>query len=407
LGRPLIRTPYDSHREIAMRKRWPLAIVLVIVILVAVAWIFPTTIYWLVGSLRGEATFDGKPTDYWVHALNQEGFLGHKPPAGDAGKTLKEGGAAAVPVLSEIARGPDDNLRQQALNALSLMGPDAKGAKPVLQETIKNEKDRSRFLFASKALCNSDPAAAAEALCAVLREEKGENLIRQACAFTALMDLAPQGQEAVPLLKEIADDPKKESVLRVQAINVLFRMKQPVEPLVHALCEIVCTDKTPVGVQALEVLQEMGPQAKPAVATLVKLLNDPKVKLTGPRWGPPHRAAVIRTLGDIGPEATSAMPVLISCLQSNNYFIRTEVATALARMGPVGKQAITARNAVWGASLTLLAARSPNNIAIPGLVQIEKRTWIPLTEGHSAMEIHEAVEEMDPGAARRAGLPGR
>src|SRR5206468_12348868 len=127
-----------------MRKRWPFAILIVIAGLVALAWLFPTVMYVPVGFVKGEATFDGKPTDYWVHALNQEGFLGQKPPPGDAGKTLRLGGSAAVPVLCEIAQGPDNNLRLGALNALALMGADAKEAKPMSQATVQTEMDRSR-----------------------------------------------------------------------------------------------------------------------------------------------------------------------------------------------------------------------------------------------------------------------
>src|SRR5437773_7014777 len=110
-----------------MRKRWPFGILVVIAALVVLAWLFPTIIYLPIGLVKGEATFDGKPTDYWVHALKKEGFLGGSPPSGDAGKTLRLGGADAVPVLCEIAQGPDDELRSQALMALNLMGAEAKG----------------------------------------------------------------------------------------------------------------------------------------------------------------------------------------------------------------------------------------------------------------------------------------
>src|SRR6266851_3829865 len=155
-----------------MRRRWLLAIIVVVLGLLALAWLFATTVYVPVGFVKGEATFDGKPTDYWVDALKQEGFLGHKPPPGDAGKTLRQGGSAAVPVLCEIAQSPDDNMRMEALNALSLMGPEAKGAKSMLQATLKTETNRTRFSLASDALAHVDPAAAAESMCAILRDKE-------------------------------------------------------------------------------------------------------------------------------------------------------------------------------------------------------------------------------------------
>jgi HEAT repeat protein len=388
--------------EEAMRKRWIVGILIVIAALLALAWIFPTTIYVPVGFVKGEATFDGKPTDYWADALKQEGFLGHKPPPGDAGKTLRQGGAAAVPVLCEIAQSPDDNLRSEAFTALALMGPEAKGAKPVLEAALKTETNRNRFMLASEALAKIDPSAAAQAMSDVLREK--EDTLRKACAFATLLEMAPQGQEALPALQEIFNDHKQDPVLRVQAIDVLWHMKQPAEPLVPELIAMVKAPNSPVAVQAMEILQLIGPSAKPALPTLLQLMDNPKLPLRGQRWGPPHRLAVIQTLGHIGPDAQAAVPALFASLQSNDFLIRAEVAMALARIGAAGKQAVKVRDAVWGTSITLLAASCPSNIAIPELIRMERTTWIP-QDLQSFVRIRIAVEKIDPGAARRAGLP--
>lgn len=383
-----------------MWKRWVFGIAVVIVGLVVLVWMFPTVLYTGVGIAKGEATYAGKPTDYWAHALKQEGFLGQSPPPGDAGKTLREGGAAAVPVLCEIARGKDDKLRTDALGALCLMGSEAKDAVPLLSDIIKNEKNSGLFLLAGQAWCNVDPSAAAEALSAVLREDS-DDLSRKACAFTTLLKVAPQGQEAAPTLDAIVHDSKANPVLRVQASQVLWHMKQPGEPLVPVLCEMISMEKSPVGVQGLGVLGELGSSGKSAVPELLKILDRPKLPVSGSTWGPPHRAAVIRTLGNIGPDASGAIPALLASLQSTNYFIRVEVAQALARMGPEAKKALAVRDAVWGASITLGAARSPINLAVPSLIEIEKRTWIP-RDGKTTKEIRLAIRVIDPGAANRA-----
>src|SRR6266851_2558267 len=173
-----------------MRKRWLIGIPIIIVILLVLAWMFPTSVFVSIGMVKGEATFDGKPTDYWEYALKKEGFLGQAPPPGDAGKTLRQGGAAAVPVLCEIAQGHDDLLRSEALSALSLMGAEAKGAVPMLKNTLKTETSPSRFLAAAEALANADPTAAGEALGEVVGEKSGGDYIRQACAFTILLKMA-------------------------------------------------------------------------------------------------------------------------------------------------------------------------------------------------------------------------
>jgi len=109
-------------------KRWLVGIVIVLICSLAVSWLFPASLYVSLGTLRREAFFDGKPTSYWVRALKQERFLGHPPPGGDVGKTLREGGAAAVPVLRAMTADPDESVRSEALRVLTFLGPDAKPA---------------------------------------------------------------------------------------------------------------------------------------------------------------------------------------------------------------------------------------------------------------------------------------
>src|SRR5262249_50657432 len=152
--------------------------------------------------------------------------------------------------------------------------------------------------------------------------------------------------------------------------------KQPAEPLVEVLCEILKVHGHSSGVQALDVLGEIGPAAAPALPVLRKLLDEPGMEPAGNYWGPPHRAAVIRATGKIGPAAAVGIPGLLSLLNEDNYYIRSEVDLAMANMGPAGKQALANRDAAWAATMTLLAA-PPATIAAPLLVQIHRRLWIP------------------------------
>src|SRR5438105_237259 len=64
----------------------------------------------VIGWLRHEATYQGKPTSYWTRAM-QAGTE-------DVGKSLREGGSEAVPVLCEMLRDPDENVRRQVLLTL-------------------------------------------------------------------------------------------------------------------------------------------------------------------------------------------------------------------------------------------------------------------------------------------------
>src|SRR5437588_7534583 len=115
-----------------MRNRWLIGIFIVTAGVVAWVLVFPDMASESLARLRHEAFFDGKPTNYWIRALKHEGVLGQARPAGDIGRTLRDGGSAAVPVLCEIAENPDENLRSEALLGLSLIGPEAQAAAPVL-----------------------------------------------------------------------------------------------------------------------------------------------------------------------------------------------------------------------------------------------------------------------------------
>src|SRR5437870_6029779 len=257
-----------------MRKRkvWLIGTLLIITAL-AVAWRFPATIYVPLGMLKQEAFYDGKPTSYWVRALKRQPFLGQAVAAGDIGKTLREGGAAAVPVLCEIVKNTDPDVRMDGLFGLAAMGPDARAAQSALAEAVTNEKQSGPFLLASTTLGKLNPAAATDVLDTVLRDKAESNGGRRAWALGVLLNLAPECKAAIPALNEIALDPATDMRLRVAAIRVLTRLHQPVDSLVPVLCEAITVPKAPAGVQALEALGEMGPAGAPAVPTLVKLLS--------------------------------------------------------------------------------------------------------------------------------------
>ena len=97
------------------------------------------------------------------------------------------------------------------------------------------------------------------------------------------------------------------------------------------------------------------------------------------------------------------MPALIATLNKDNYFLRNEVAVALAYMGPSAKETLAARDAAWWTSITLLAACPPANIASFPLIQRMKRTWIP-SEAQTREALREAILRIDPDAEARIGV---
>jgi hypothetical protein len=142
--------------------------------------------------------------------------------------------------------------------------------------------------------------------------------------------------------------------------------------------------------------------------------NLPLVNASMTRLGPANRSMIYGTLGMIGPDASPAIPRLLGTIESpaffdrrrqlDNYHLRVHIGMALAHMGAAGEQALTVRDAVWGASITLLGAQAPGMVLVPSLAEIQKRTWLP-HKGHSTTEIMKGIWLVDPLAANRVGLP--
>ena len=392
-----------------MHKRRLIALLALLVASGTVA-LFPSMIYLAVGIFRHEAFFAGKPANYWSRALRHESFLGREPPPGDAGKILREGGAAAVPVLCEIAQDPDDKLRFEALLALSLMGTEARSARSTLEATVREEKESAKFLLAAETLSRIDPEAGTEALSAILGDKQDGT--RRSWALATLLQFAAEARGALPILEHMVDDKDESPQLRVQAILILWHLRQPTAPLISALCAAASDAKAPAGVQAVEALGEMGSEAAAAVPDLLKLLQKPGLATAGSRWGPAHQAAIVRTLSKIGPAAAPAVPALLAILKSDKRSIHRETVLALAGIGPSAKAAIpvllkmlgTKETVCW-TSLTLFAGRCPGNVVIVPIVEVApQRSWFR-REDPLRNAIRTALARIDGKAPEQASMP--
>jgi HEAT repeat protein len=230
---------------------------------------------------------------------------------------------------------PDRNVRRQAMLALFYIGAEAKPAAPILAEMMISEENSVMLMAASAALAKADPELECETLAVVLRNPTNRDC--RACALAVLLDSAAQCQAILPAVQELFQEP--DIGLRIDAIRVLERMRQPPEPLAAALCAILNTDQVEnVGVQAIEALGELGAAAKPGVPLLVKILKDPSTRTSGRNFGPPHLPGVIIALGRIGPDASPSIPALESLLvKAKNEELRRHILEALSRIGAPAK----------------------------------------------------------------------
>ncbi len=198
------------------RKRW---LVLGIVLLAVLAGgIFADPTCTALGLLRREPFYRGRPTTYWARALHD--------PAGqaEAARALKDGGAAAAPVLTDLLQGRggwgSTEVRCRAAELLAEAAPDAPGAVTTLEAAV------------------SDPDPHVRAV-----------------AIAAVGELAPKSEAAVPALVRALDGPD-----RLAASKALARFGPAARPAVPALVEVLKSDgDATVRWNAARTLGKIGP----------------------------------------------------------------------------------------------------------------------------------------------------
>ncbi len=150
--------------------------------------------------------------------------------------------------------------------------------------------------------------------------------------------LAPFTKEAIPLVIPFVKS--KDARLRFQAVATLGAFRAEGQAGVPALIQAL-DDLTPgpaagitVSSHALFCLQQIGPQAKDAVAPVQALLQ---------KKGYPHREAVFKTLAKIAPKDKSLVPLFIKHLEGNGDLkLRAAAANALGVLGPDAADAVPA-----------------------------------------------------------------
>jgi len=248
---------------------------------------------------------------------------------GQMGSAARE----AVAALGELLNDADPRVRAGAATALGKIGLDARTTIPELTKRLKDPVVPVRYL-----------------------------------AAVALGQMGSAAQEAVPPLT-IVQATDTDSGVRVEAASALEAIDPPFPVVLHAL-----TAPDPGRrLWAVSVLLALGPKAWVAVPNLVVVLErDEAAKV---------RAAAAVALGKIGPEASSAGPVLIEALKDRESRVRMAAALALGLLGPAVKgsgaalaHALSdAEEEVAGESATALGNLGPEaEAAVPQLALLLK-----------------------------------
>jgi HEAT repeat protein len=299
----------------------------------------------------------------------------------NAARTLGSSGLdarSALPALLLVAKDDteDVEIRTAAIESVSAIGPWDENVVPSLAWLLKDRETRIRIATTrSLARLETSAAPATDALIEALRDEEVRT--------DAIRALAGIGAQAVSSLMKATRD--KNDGVRKAAYEALVKIGAPsVDPIIDSLkagkvdYDYAMNALAKIGAPAVEslvkhlggkndsmrrlsaeTLRRIGPPAKSAVPALAKTANDPlptvrasalaALAAIGPAgetetkailWGLRDRDARVRSAASgaarkIGPDADAgAVSVLAEALKDRRWFVCTEAADALGRIGP-------------------------------------------------------------------------
>jgi hypothetical protein len=190
-----------------MNRRRKLGLILGLVVCTGALLVAPAVRWTLVGWLRGEHFFEGRPTCYWEHVIQAEEYAGPPTPPNwwtrirdrflpvskpqglwDILHGLRDGGPDGANVLVELLASDDLDVRFWAAHTLLGIEQETEPILPVFIERLRDEDD----------------------------------FIRTNAAF-ALRRMGPAAKEAIPFLVEALEDPwepvRVEAALALEAID--------------------------------------------------------------------------------------------------------------------------------------------------------------------------------------------
>jgi HEAT repeat protein len=289
-----------------------------------------------------------------------------------AAKALTQGpeAAAAVPVFLEALKRHSASDIVSCGQALAQFGPNAKSTVPILQAVLAAPEDDIR-LWAALALGRIGPAArdAVPALRRALADGSPEVRLAVADAWTRI---EKRPREALPVLLEALKRGDEtagsrldhEVNFRIQPGDALCRYGPAVTP---ALIRMIPDDEfesSDLRKRLAAVFQRLGPEAQEAVPRLTALLQRNRFQMppfprkpsglsqdelireyfrVGVPAGPDED--MIQALGNIGPKAAEAVPVLMKVLTGKDRSLHSAAANTLARIGPAAASAAPALEA--------------------------------------------------------------
>jgi HEAT repeat protein len=288
---------------------------------------------------KPEPRYEGKPLNYWIMRLQKCEKDEERNAAAEAIKAFGADAAPAIPALVEMLDDRSDNFRRLVGDILCAMGPAAKPAVPALIHTLKEKTARTPVIVIS-ILCAIGPDAhdAVPVLISAIGERPADTL--NDSAVEALCNIGPTAKDGIPAIRRLVQGVKgrepDKNVVNVTP-NYFFIRNLPNlgREGVALLVEFLTGKDADIQSISAEILGEAGIEAKTAAPQLTKLLQHqgPRVRLSAATalWKIEQNPAVVPvltslikekdvalsatdSLGEIGPQAKSAIPELSKAL---------------------------------------------------------------------------------------------
>ncbi len=229
----------------------------------------------------------------------------------------------------EHSRNP--GVRRRAANVLAKFGPRARGAAPILAGALADPSEHVRLAAAAALAAVGERTAPAVLELAALIKSENETVSRSAASAVEKI-----GNIDGPTREQLREMMRSSAApVRLAAATALVHCGERNGDVLQVLISLA-EEENRSAVDALKVIGQMGQSAAPAGDRLIQLLGSEAVVGAG-FGGCPICLAVSDSLAEVGP---SVVPRLLESLQNPNPQVRGLAARALGQMGPPARTAV-------------------------------------------------------------------
>jgi HEAT repeat protein len=292
-------------------------------------------------------------------------------------RALKRTGAATavVPAITKVLDDKNEEVRIEALLALSSFGREASTAIP---QVILRVHDRHDWVKTAAIEALAKIASADVAVPAIIELVRFPNHEVRRRVAEDLAAIGPAAAKAVPqLARQLTRDDDDE--VRMAMADALGAIDRGSDAAIGALTQALSDDHAYVRTHAAMALGQIGPKARQAVLGLLALLDDGEA-----------RTAAALAVVEIDQRLDAAMPVLLDALDDPGPWAASQAAYNIGRIGPAAKAAVPKLLAMLEDDETGMAAEALGKLgeaAAPALPKL--RRALELEDGK--LRVHAAI----------------